>query len=53
MMTEQDILDLTDAVSNAVDDWVRAGGGTYEELADVVEQAIRRIAERGKDASGH
>jgi hypothetical protein len=48
-MSEQDIKDLTDAISNDIDDWVRAGGGTYEELAVIVEQAIRRIAERGSE----
>ena len=48
-MTEQDILDLTDAISNDVDDWVRAGGGTYDELSAVVENAIRRIATRSRD----
>ena len=46
MITEQDILDLTDGVTNAVDDWVRAGAGTYDELQAVVERAIRRIADR-------
>jgi hypothetical protein len=50
MITEQDIQDLTDGVSNAVDDWVSAGGGTYDELQTVVEQAIRRIAQRDTDA---
>jgi hypothetical protein len=45
-LTEQDISDLTDAIANAVDDWVRAGAGTYDELEAVVEAAIRRIAER-------
>ena len=44
MITEQDVVDLTDAVTNDVDDWVRAGGGTYDELQAVVESAIRRIA---------
>ena len=29
-----------DAVTNAVDEWVRAGGGTYDELQPVVEQAL-------------
>lgn len=46
MITEQDIQDLTDAVTNDVDDWVRAGAGTYDELQAVVERAIRRITER-------
>lgn len=46
MITEQDIQDITDAVTNAVDDWVRAGAGTYDELQAVVEQAIRRITQR-------
>ena len=46
MITEQDIQDLTDGVTNAVDDWVRAGAGTYDELQAVVEKAIRQIAER-------
>lgn len=31
---------ITDAVTNAVDEWIRAGGGTYEELQAVVEKAI-------------
>lgn len=44
-ITEQDIRDLIDRVTNAVDEWVRAGAGTYEELQAVVERAIRRIAE--------
>jgi hypothetical protein len=48
MITEQDIQDLTDGVTNDVDDWVGAGGGTYDELQAVVERAIRRIAEREK-----
>jgi hypothetical protein len=46
MITEQDVLDLTDAVTNDVDEWVRAGAGTYDELQAVIERAIRRIAER-------
>lgn len=46
MITEQDVQDLTDAVTNDVDDWVRAGAGTYDELQVIVERAIRRIAER-------
>jgi len=46
MITEQEIQDLTDGVTNDVDDWVRAGAGTYDELQAVVERAIRRIATR-------
>lgn len=46
MITEQDIQDLTDGVTNDVDDWVRAGGGTYDALQAVVERAIRNICER-------
>jgi len=46
MITEQDVQDLTDAVTNDVDEWVRAGAGTYDELQAVVERAIRRIAAR-------
>lgn len=45
MITKHEVEELTDAVTNDVDDWVRAGGGTYDELQAVVERAIRRIAE--------
>lgn len=50
MITEQDIQDLTDAITNDVDDFVRAGAGTYDELQAVVEKAIRRIAARDADS---
>lgn len=30
-----------DAVTNAVDEWVRAGSGTYDELQAVVEQTLK------------
>lgn len=32
---------VVDTVTNAVDEWVRAGGGTYEELQAIVEKALR------------
>jgi hypothetical protein len=34
---------LIDPVTNAVDEWVRAGAGTYDELQAVVEQAIKKL----------
>lgn len=46
MFTETEIKDLAEAVSIAVDEWVRDGAGTYDELEAVVERAIRRIAQR-------
>ena len=49
MITEQDIKDLTDAVTNDVDNWLREGSGTYDELEELVEKAIRRIATREGD----
>ncbi len=45
-MKDQQIRELTDVVTNAVDEWVRAGGGSYEELQAVVEQAIRNCGVR-------
>lgn len=33
---------LIDPVTNAVDEWVRAGAGTYDELQTVVDQAIKK-----------
>jgi hypothetical protein len=42
-VTEAEINGLTDTVTNAVDEWVRAGGGTYDELQFVVEKAIREV----------
>ena len=49
MITEQDVKDITDAVSMDIDEWVRKGGGTYDELEAIVEAAIKRIAWRGQD----
>jgi len=34
---------VIDPVTNAVDEWVRAGAGTYDELQAVVEQAITAL----------
>lgn len=46
MITEQDVKDIVNAVTNDVDEWVRNGGGTYDELEEVVEAAVRRVALR-------
>lgn len=46
MITETEIEDITDAVTNEVDKWVRAGAGTYDDLSAIVEKAVRLIAQR-------
>jgi hypothetical protein len=43
----QAVNEAIDALTNAVDEWIRRGGGTYDELQLVIESVLRRLVAGG------